>query len=367
MPVDKAKIYDDLLKLSIDLNFEDIPTPSYIQDKILDCNSYQRKVEKYSIEVTRELSSMERLYRCESLNIEVKKRQTLTNNEKIKRIPTGKEREAAVDELLEQDYQRLLDLENDVCALKDIASCIKTVQTNLKSTNSDIRVLERVMEQQINRLNIGSKDDPEIRNLNKALSELNRLEEEMTMDDVESSTESVQPEESGDEPASENPRASSEESGQDTPAAEVDSDEGISSFLVDDSSDFTKQSTEDETGEEESPAEESEEVSTPTNTSEESKGDSHPDPVPKMSLEDIDIDMGEIEVKAPQKEDSDDWVFPDKPASAEVPTKAPPEVVPEGTKGKAVETPKKEEKPAPTNIKKQEDTNVDIDDILNSL
>lgn len=374
MSVDKGKVYDELLKLSIDLNFEDIPTPSYIQDKILDCNEYQRKVEKFFIEATRELSQKERLFRCEKLNIEVKKRQTLTNNEKIKRIPTGKEREAAVDELLEQDYQNLLNLENDVCALKDLLTAIRTVQANLKSTNSDIRVLAKVMEQQINRLNVGSKDDPEIRGLNKTLSDLNKLEleEEMTVDDVESTSEAIQPDEPDDESASESlEKVSSAGDGQGT-STEVDPDDVVSSFLVDDSSDFLTQSTGDETREGDSPTEDSGEVSTITDTSEESKGDSPPDEGPKvdLNLEDlgIDIDMGDAvtEAKAPPPTNAKGAPL-EKPPPAKSPAKATPEAVPEGNREKVTVVSKKEEKPASTGVKKQDVTDVNIDDILNSL
>lgn len=194
IPSNILSIYDKLLKLKIDLDLESIPVPSYIQEKIIQCNEYQRRVERYFIEVTQFLSVKERMFRIEKLNIDMLRRQVLINNESIKKLPTGKEREAAVDEFLEDKYQELLKLENTVCALKDILSAVKTVQSNLKATNADIKVLVRVMEQQINRLNMGHPEDPEIKKLRKTFSELDAyeksleedLEEEIDTEDVES-------------------------------------------------------------------------------------------------------------------------------------------------------------------------------------
>lgn len=50
------------------------------------------------------------------------------------------------------------------------------------------------MEQQINRLNIGHPDDPDIKHLKNAFSEIDKLEEEFNIDEVESSVEISQSE-----------------------------------------------------------------------------------------------------------------------------------------------------------------------------
>jgi hypothetical protein len=189
-------IYDDLLKLDIQLNFQDVPAPSYIQELIIKCNTYQLRVERYFIEVTRDLAVTERMYTTEKLDLDMLTRNTLTNNEKIKKIPTGKEREAAVGEMLEDNHRNLLKLENDVNDLKSILSAIRQKQGTLKSTNNDIKSLQKLMEQQINRLNIGHPDDPEIRHMSDGFKELDELEKEFELDEVESSVEISQSDES---------------------------------------------------------------------------------------------------------------------------------------------------------------------------
>lgn len=191
-----AHIYDDLLKLDIQLNFQDVPSPSYIQEQIIKCNSYQLKAERYFIEITRDLSIAERLYTTEKLNISTLRTSIITNDERIKKIPTGKEREAAADEMLEDNHRELLKLENDVNDLKAILSAIRQKQSTLRSTNSDIKSLQKLMEQQVNRLNIGHPDDPDVKDLSERFSEIDKLEEEFELDDVESSIEISQSEDS---------------------------------------------------------------------------------------------------------------------------------------------------------------------------
>lgn len=245
-----AAIYDNLLKLNMDINFKDTPTPAYIQEKVIQCNEYQRKVEKYFVEATRDFSQYERRFRTEKLNVEILRRQTLTNNEKIKKLPTGKEREAAVDELLEPQHKKLLELENAVNSHKDLLSAVRAVQASLKSTNSDIKTLVRLMEQIINRLNVGSTDDPDVRELKKTLSEIDDSEiEDVTIDDVESSSDYHSGDDSGDESESGDlqQKLPSEDDGQDDSGDGKSDEDFTDSFLVDDSSDLQQQPPDDET------------------------------------------------------------------------------------------------------------------------
>lgn len=193
-----AHIYDELLKLDIELNYQDVPPPSYIQELIIKCNSYQLKVERYFIEVTRDLANAERLYTTEKLNINILRMSILTNDARIKKLPTGKEREAAADEMLENNNRELLKLENDVNDLKSILSAIRQKQNTLKNTNNDVKSLLKLMEQQVNRMNIGHPDDPDVKELSKAFSDIDKLEEEFDLDDVESSTEINESENSED-------------------------------------------------------------------------------------------------------------------------------------------------------------------------
>jgi hypothetical protein len=191
MDTDKTmieKIYSDLLNMKIELDIKSIPTPAYIQGKIIRCNDLQRKVEKYFIKIKRKTTMLEKNFRIKKVEIDVKKRDILTNNSKVKSIPTVKEREAFADGILEDAYQELLDLENDLNEHKALLDSIKLVERNLKGTNSDIKSLVKIMEQQISRLNVGTDGDPEVSDMVKGLDDLDGLEDEIDIDDVEDSS-----------------------------------------------------------------------------------------------------------------------------------------------------------------------------------
>lgn len=362
MSLDKSLVYDELLCLKLELNYSDVPTPSYIQTLIINCNNYQRKVEKYFIESTRELSYVEKLFRTEKLSLETKKRHALINNERIKKLPTGKERESAVDGLLEKDYETMLSLENEAASLRDLLTAIKTVQYNLKATNSDIKMLLKIMDQQINRLNIGHPEDPEMKNLIKDLGDLDKLDEEMTAEDIESATESQ--EESDDqviEVGTENQGTPAEGVNEST----VDSEDFINdSFLSDDPSSIDEEGS-SENGEEpattEEPTEEPVTQSIPPKVTEVKK---------TTALEDMDfdIDFGDTQ-DAPSKKDPVKVVK--TPVQSEIKTEVKPEVKPDI---KAPPVPPVEDKKAKVtkpeavvDKPKKEDTGIDIEELLLSL
>lgn len=180
------KIYNDLLSMKIELDISNVPTPAYIQSKIIDCSDQQRKVEKYFLQIKRSTTLLEKRFRIKKVEIEVKKRDILTNNSQAKKIPTVKEREAYADGLLEDNISELLDLENDMNEHKSLLDSINLVLRNLKGTNSDIKSLVRIMEQQINRLNVGTHEDPEVSDLARGLEDLDSLEDEIDLDDADS-------------------------------------------------------------------------------------------------------------------------------------------------------------------------------------
>jgi len=359
--IDRAKIYAELEKLSITLDFDNIPTPGFIQERTFECNTSNWKVDKYSLEVTQALGTVRRLYKIEKFNFDSKKRQALTNNEKIKKIPTGKERESAVEELLEDDLRKILDLENEIDALKDLMGAIKTVQDNIKETSSGVRVLMRTMESQINRLSIGTKDDADVAHLHKSLADLDKLEEEMTAEDVEAATESTS-DGSGDEVSVGDHKTVPEETSQEAPVGTVDKaaseDASIDSFLIDDSEDTEDRVSEEESSEttvsEDAPADTVAEA--PTNKGPETVKGS----IEGIDLSDIGIDIDTSVAESPPKKGPVEQSPPEvgKGVAAEKKKVAPTE---ESKESPPVQTDKKSGSPS------KEISEVDLDDILDSF
>lgn len=199
LKLNTTKVYADLLKIKVDLEFQPIPDPSYIQTKLIECSVCQDVLEKIFLDATQELSEKDCLFRTEQYNVECKKRDMLTNNDKIKKIPTGKEREAAADSLLENEQRKMLSLENDVNTLRDVLGAIKLIQVNVNRKSNDLKMMVRLMEQQVGRLGIGMKNDPGMSEMAQNLAELNKLASEMTAEDVETVNEFIESDESADE------------------------------------------------------------------------------------------------------------------------------------------------------------------------
>lgn len=357
MSIDTSAIYDQILALKIDLDFEDIPTPSYLQEKILECSDALRTIEKRIIEVTREMSSREKDLKLEQVRLDIKKRGILVNDAIIKKLPSAKERESAADEKLQADHERVLGLENDVMELQNLQSSIRLVHQNLKTTNSDIRVLMRIMEQQVYRLNIGSKDDKEMKELVSGLGEIEQLENELTLDDVESSSESID----SDKPDSRSEGAPLTNTGTASKEAGSESEDEldtISSFLSDDTDDIgdkTSALSEEGEGDEDGGSAQStvdsedakEKNSVPASTEVAGNGNGG------SSVTGLDLDLGDI-LGEPQSASTSS-----PPAKV---TSNSSKSTKKETTSKAVSTP---EKTAPS--KDTLEVELDIDDILTSL
>jgi hypothetical protein len=189
--VNSAKIYAEMLKMDIDIKYEDVPTPSSIQTLIILCHTHEQKTEKFLLEVTQELTTMSNRLRLEQLNYDIKKRTILTSNEAVKRLPSIKDREARTDEILENDNRTLVDLQNQVNTLDSLHKAIKAVQSRLKNSAMAVRQIQKVAEIQVGRLNIGRPDDPEVRDLMDGLNEIDK-QEEIDQESVESATETVE-------------------------------------------------------------------------------------------------------------------------------------------------------------------------------
>jgi len=352
-------IYDDLLKVNISLDFDNVPTPKYLQDKIFECSTAMHKVEKHAIESTREMSGKDKEYRLEKSKIEIKKREILTSNESVKKLPTGKERESAAEELLEDDYKNLLELETRLNELKNLLTAIKLVQQNLKGTNSDIKMLMKLMEQQINRLNIGLPDDPEMASLNKTFAEIDEMEEEMTLDDVESSEESIDSEDGQEDAEEETPEDTSDADDQVSEESSVKSDSDdeedldIASFLGEDATDFssedeTKESAAEDAQEQEQVAQSEDSGSEPLETGD-TKGSE--EAVEVEDSGDLNMDLGDLDLG--------------NDTSTETPVEESSEVLIEEDKVEETESPPEEENEV--SISDTEEEGFDIEEILTSI
>lgn len=191
MALEISRYYDELGKLDIELEFHENPSPTYIQKKTVECNEKLRKSQKLYLEIERALTVAQRALYIESSQYNDQKKRVLTENEKIKKFPTIKEREAAVEEMFSDTLKRIAEFENDVMELERVENTIKSHQKFLRDVNANIKTQQRTMDVQLMRLNIVPRDHPDVVDLTEAMDAVDAMEKDMDSE-VESSEETVE-------------------------------------------------------------------------------------------------------------------------------------------------------------------------------
>jgi len=140
-------IYDRLLEIRFKIDIETLPDPAMIYKKIGECHTFIEEVEHFSIKISKEISVKQQALNNATADYEVKKNTLLTKDE-IKDLPSFKDREAAVNILLHEEYAAVTEYENDVTDLNNLLKSITLKIRNLNRANKDIAMQLRVFEAQ---------------------------------------------------------------------------------------------------------------------------------------------------------------------------------------------------------------------------
>lgn len=191
MSINYSEKYDKLLSLDVELEDKSNPSPTYISSKLTECSNAQSEVHKMLTDLCRQQTIITRESLSEKMKFDHLKREALTNDEKIKKLPTIKEREAAVESLLEDNLKLIQDYDCDLNDIKSLLMAIKSQIQLLRSKNADIKCQQKVMETQVYGLNI-LPDDPETADLRSKLSDLDKLADEIDEEEIESEEEEIE-------------------------------------------------------------------------------------------------------------------------------------------------------------------------------
>jgi hypothetical protein len=183
----RSFIYTALRKYTVTIEYKEIPDNQYIYKKMCQCSAYLTEVGKISLEVRKAYSDSEKRFRAENQNLRILRNQTLTTNDRVKKLPTGREREAAVDDLLEANVIEVENLETEMRALKELKDAVKEHINIIKNSHMTAKDLLKAYDVPVSKLNLGSYDDPEVADLHRTLAEVDRLEQEEFGNDTESS------------------------------------------------------------------------------------------------------------------------------------------------------------------------------------
>lgn len=159
----KNKIYDRLLAIKLKMEIQAIPNPQYINEKIGECHVYIEEVERFSIEVCKEISIIQQVFNNAMAEYEIRK-ESLLIREDIKNLPNIKDREAHANILLSKERERTKEYQNELNDLNNLLKVTNLKIKNLNRANADIKVQLRLLEAQI-KLGAGPTTDIAVKSL----------------------------------------------------------------------------------------------------------------------------------------------------------------------------------------------------------
>jgi hypothetical protein len=144
----KNFIYDRLTAIKIKIEAAEIPSPMQVNGKLADCSAAIDEVERYSIEISKEISVLSQAYNNSISAYEYRKEQLL-EEEDIKILPTIKERESRADSRLKKERDEIRSYKNELTDLNNLLKQITMKMKNLGRVNMDVKVQLRLLEAQI--------------------------------------------------------------------------------------------------------------------------------------------------------------------------------------------------------------------------
>jgi hypothetical protein len=152
------KIYGKLEVISVKIEPKSIPNPHYISEKIGQCHVCIEEVEKFFIQISRELSIHQRALNNAEATYITARDELLSTDPDIISLPSSKDREARANTRLKSQFYQIKDYKNQLSDLERLFGAINVKLKNLDRQNRDIKVQLRLMESQI-KLGSGNVDD----------------------------------------------------------------------------------------------------------------------------------------------------------------------------------------------------------------
>lgn len=144
----KNFIYDRLTAIKIKIEAAEIPSPMQVNGKLADCSEAIDEVERYSIEISKEISMLSQAYNNSISAYEYRKEQLFEDPE-IKPLPTIKEREARADSRLKKERDEMRNYKNELTDLNNLLKQVTMKLKNLGRVNMDVKIQLRLLEAQI--------------------------------------------------------------------------------------------------------------------------------------------------------------------------------------------------------------------------
>ena len=166
---DRIAIFDRLSSMTFTIEPKSIPDPRYISEKLGECHVSIEEVEKFYINVSKELSVLQRALNDAEAAYEHAKNDLLSNDPETAGLLSIKDREAKANTKLKAELNDIRNYKNEVEDLKGLLGVINLKLRNLSRSNMDIKTQLRLMESQI-KLGTSMVTDEATKNLMEELS-----------------------------------------------------------------------------------------------------------------------------------------------------------------------------------------------------
>jgi hypothetical protein len=160
----REQIYDRLSEMSMRMENRVIPDPRYINEKLGQCHISIEEVEKFYIEISKEIAAVQRAYNNALAGYENAVDVLIATDPEIMALPSLRDREAKSNLQLKKELSEIKAYKNDLADLEYLQKAVNVKLRNLSRLNMDIKVQMRLMDSQI-RLGSPSVENASVRNL----------------------------------------------------------------------------------------------------------------------------------------------------------------------------------------------------------
>ena len=151
MKIERVKqIYDEITKYEIALEPDPRSLgPLYLQNVISQCRNFLNAVSRVALEVHREKQDIARTIHATETEYDVTFSELLTNDERVRRLPSIEDRKAHVSTMLRDRLANLTNLKGEAQDLEYVEKAVRHRHRELTSTMAEIKLQRSLIRDEI--------------------------------------------------------------------------------------------------------------------------------------------------------------------------------------------------------------------------
>jgi hypothetical protein len=149
--LDRVKaIYDEISRYEIKLEPDPRSLgPLYLQNVIAECRNYLNAVSRVQLEVHREKQELARSIRAAETSYEVAFAELLSNDERVRRLPSIEDRKATANVILREQLNTLSGIKGELQDLEFVEKAIRHRHKELTATMTEIKLQRSLIRDEI--------------------------------------------------------------------------------------------------------------------------------------------------------------------------------------------------------------------------